>query len=107
MIFHGTSDPLIPDGCDDPNGSSVQGVTPSAAAWAAHNGCATTTTTQAVHNGSCAYYDGCPADGQVAICTFGGMGHCWAGGGSGSIYACAGYESATQLEWSFFKQYAW
>jgi hypothetical protein len=35
------------------------------------------------------------------------MGHCWAGGASGSVYACANYESATALEWAFFKQYAW
>jgi polyhydroxybutyrate depolymerase len=106
IIFHGLSDPVIPDGCDDPNASSVpSGVTPSAKAWAQHNGCATTATTMMVQGGSCAYYDGCPAGGQVALCTFSGMGHCWAGG-SGS-FGCPNYASATQLEWQFFKQYAW
>jgi polyhydroxybutyrate depolymerase len=106
IMFHGTSDPVVPDGCDDPDGSPVDGVTPAATAWAAKNGCGTTRTTVAVKNGSCAYYDGCPADGQVAICTFNNMGHCWAGG-SLSFYACPDYESATNLEWDFFKKHAW
>jgi polyhydroxybutyrate depolymerase len=97
IIFHGTADPLIPESCDSD----------AAAAWAAHNGCATTTTSRTVTNGSCITYDGCPAGGQVELCTFTNMGHCWAGGASSSIYACAGYESATELEWAFFKQYAW
>jgi len=51
-----------------------------------------------------------PADGQVEVCTFTGMGHCWAGGsttGSGASFGCPTYASATQLEWSFFKKYAW
>jgi polyhydroxybutyrate depolymerase len=107
IIFHGKSDPLIPNGCDDPTATPPPNVTPSATAWATKNGCGTTRTTVDVDGGSCAYYDGCPADGQVAICTFDNMGHCWAGGASGSIYSCASYESATQLEWQFFKDHAW
>lgn len=107
IIFHGLADPLIPDGCDDPAGAAVPGVTPSADAWAMHNGCALTTTSHAVQNGTCVTYDGCPPGGQVELCTFTAMGHCWAGGATGSVYACPGYESATALEWAFFKQYAW
>ncbi len=108
IMFHGASDPVIPPGCDDPTATAVSGVTPSATAWAAKNGCATTTTTITVDNGSCDVYDGCPADGQVEICRFTGMGHCWAGGpSSAGIYACPAYASATQLEWAFWKQYAW
>jgi polyhydroxybutyrate depolymerase len=107
IIFHGKSDGLIPVGCNDPTATPPANVTPSATAWAERNGCGTTRTTVAVTGGSCAYYDGCPADGQVAICTFDGMGHCWAGGTSGSIYACSSYASATQLEWQFFKDHAW
>jgi polyhydroxybutyrate depolymerase len=107
IIFHGLADPLIPDGCDDPAGVPVLGVTPSATAWAAHNGCATTTTSRTVDNGTCVTWDGCPTGGQVELCTFNAMGHCWAGGATGSVYACANYESATELEWAFFKQYAW
>jgi poly(3-hydroxybutyrate) depolymerase len=107
IIFHGLADPLIPDGCDDPNGLPVLGVTPSATAWAIHNGCATTTTSHVVDNGTCYTYDDCPDGGQVELCTFNAMGHCWAGGSGGSIYACPPYESATELEWAFFKQYAW
>ncbi|HEV7555112.1 MAG TPA: PHB depolymerase family esterase [Kofleriaceae bacterium] len=106
IMFHGKSDPVIPDGCDDPNGTTPAGFTASATMWAAHNGCSTTVKTTPVEMGSCSYYDGCPADGQVAVCTFDNMGHCWAGGAAG-LYGCPGYEAATQLEWSFFKQYAW
>ena len=60
-----------------------------------------------VQGGTCQIYDGCPADGQVEICTFANMIHCWAGGLGSSLYSCSGYESATQLEWQFFKDHAW
>jgi polyhydroxybutyrate depolymerase len=117
IIFHGTSDPLIASGCDDPNGTAQSGFPPSATLWAEKNGCKTTYTTVAEMgsgggNGQCYVYDGCPADGQVELCTFTGMGHCWAGGGtasgaSGASFSCPTYASATQLEWNFFKQHAW
>ncbi len=107
IIFHGASDPLIPLGCADPNAPAVIGHEASAQAWAEHNGCGTTTHTIAINNGTCQVWDGCPPGGQVELCTFNNMGHCWAGGATGSVYACSGYESATQLEWQFFKQYAW
>jgi polyhydroxybutyrate depolymerase len=107
IIFHGASDPLIPAGCDDPNAAPITGRTPSAMAWAQHNGCGTTTHSISVMNGTCTLWDGCPDGGQVEMCSFANMGHCWAGGATGSVYACSGYESATELEWSFFKQYAW
>jgi polyhydroxybutyrate depolymerase len=109
MIFHGDADPVIPVGCDDPAALVVPpGVTPSAAAWAQRNGCSTSATTTAVENGTCSYYEGCPSDGQVALCVLHGMGHCWAGGAADAgIYSCPPYASATQLEWQFFKTYAW
>jgi polyhydroxybutyrate depolymerase len=107
IIFHGTADAIVPNGCDDPSVASPQGVTPSATAWAMKNGCSGTVTKRDVQGGTCAYYDGCPADGQVAICTFTAMGHCWAGGEGTSLYACGNYAKATTLEWAFFKQYAW
>jgi polyhydroxybutyrate depolymerase len=107
IIFHGASDPLIPAGCSDPEAIPVIGVTPSADAWATKNGCSLTTTSRAVTGGTCFTYQGCPADGQVELCTFDGMGHCWAGGNADSgIYSCPEKASATQLEWAFFKQYA-
>jgi polyhydroxybutyrate depolymerase len=98
ILFHGTADPVIPTSCGRD----------AAAAWAAHNGCATTKTSRDVQGGNCERYDGCPAGGQVELCTFTLMGHCWAGGPLLSgIYACPPYADATRLEWEFFKAYAW
>ena len=115
ILFHGTSDANIPDGCDDPNGLAQPGFAASAKLWAAKNGCKNTYTTVSENGsgggvGQCYLYDGCPADGQVELCTFTGMDHCWAGGstsGQGATNACPTWASATQLEWSFFKKYAW
>lgn len=108
IIFHGLGDGLIPPGCADPSAFPIAGTKASAAAWAEHNGCGTATTTRTVTGGRCVHYEGCPADGQVELCTFDAMGHCWAGGAATSgVYACPLYASATQLEWQFFKQYAW
>jgi polyhydroxybutyrate depolymerase len=108
IIFHGDADDVIPDGCDDPNATDTpDGFTPSATAWAKRNGCATTTTTVQVERGTCRYYDGCPPDGQVALCVLRGMAHCWAGGATeSSENGCPGWANATELEWQFFKQYA-
>jgi len=108
IIFHGSADALVPPGCNDPNAIAVQSVVPAATAWAQRNGCDLTTTTVDVTNGTCRIYDNCPQGGQVEICTFPGMGHCWAGGASNAgIYACPTYADATAIEWQFFKQYAW
>ncbi len=109
IIFHGTSDPVVPDGCDDPAATNTpSGFTASATAWAMKNGCATTTMSQTVQGGTCEVYTGCPADGQVELCTFPGMAHCWAGGDlTNDASSCPNYASATQLEWAFWKQYAW
>jgi polyhydroxybutyrate depolymerase len=107
IMFHGLADPVVPEGCDDPAGSTPSGFTAAATQWAVKNACGATTHTISVDNGSCEVWDGCPADGQVELCTFTAMGHCWAGGDGVSLYACDDYASATQLEWSFFQQYAW
>ena len=108
IMFHGTADAAIPPGCQDPTALAVGTTVPAATAWAQHNGCSTTTTMRAVQGGHCMHYEGCPVGGQVELCTFDAMGHCWAGGNAGSgIYACPAYEAATQLEWTFFKTYAW
>jgi poly(3-hydroxybutyrate) depolymerase len=110
IIFHGVSDGLIADGCDDPNGAAQVGYPPSATLWAKKNGCQNTYTTTQVNGsgggtGQCYLYNGCPSDGQVELCTFNGMSHNWAGG-SGTFGAPT-YASATQLEWAFWKKYAW
>ena len=86
----------------------------SATLWAKKNGCKTTYSEMQVDGteggkGTCYTYDGCPNDGQVELCRFDGMDHCWAGGatkGAGGN-SCPKWASATNLEWSFFKTYAW
>jgi poly(3-hydroxybutyrate) depolymerase len=115
ILFHGTGDPVIDDACDDPTVTPDVGFPPAATLWAEKNGCASTYTTIPADGsgggaGQCYVYDGCPSDGQVELCTFQGMAHCWAGGSTGGQAdgnSCPTYASATQLEWSFFKQYAW
>ena len=107
IIFHGSADPLVPAGCNDPGALPVIATEPAADAWATKNGCSLTTTTRTVTGGTCVHYEGCPADGQVELCTFTTMGHCWAGGNaSAGIYSCPQQASATRLQWEFFKQYA-
>ena len=114
IIFHGTSDPLIADNCDDPEAAADPTYPASATLWAMKNGCQPTYTTVPTNGagggaGSCFVYDGCPAGAQVEMCAFQGMSHCWAG--ATSCQSCIGtgpqYASATQLQWDFFKQYAW
>jgi polyhydroxybutyrate depolymerase len=115
IIFHGLSDDVINVGCDDPHSPMYESFTASATLWAQKNGCQTTSTTitddsDAGGDGQCYLYDGCPSDGQVELCTFTGMNHCWAGGATdagGSQFSCPTYASATQLAWSFWKKYAW
>jgi len=114
IIFHGTADLLIADNCDDPAATPDASFTASATLWAMRNGCQPTYTTVATNgangsNGSCYVYDGCPADGQVEMCAFQGMSHCWAGASvcEGCIGTGPDFASATQLEWDFFKKYAW
>ncbi|HVW25304.1 MAG TPA: PHB depolymerase family esterase [Polyangiaceae bacterium] len=115
IIFHGQSDPLINAACDDPTLTPQSGFPASATLWAKKNGCMNTYQTipemgtTSGDNGNCYLYDGCPADGQVEVCTFAGMPHAWAGAAQcpGCIGSGAGYASATQLEWDFFKKYAW
>ena len=115
LILHGTSDEFIADGCDDPNGTAQSGFPPSATLWATKNGCQATYTTiptdgDAGGAGQCYLYQGCPADGQVELCTFTGMPHVWAGGdpaGGNGLLAGPTYASATQLTWAFWKKYAW
>jgi len=98
IVFHGDADPVIPKACDDA----------AVAQWIAKNGCQSSADVVSVKNGTCSYYQGCPADGQVAYCTFSGLGHAWAGGAAdGGIFSAPNYESATDLEWAFFQKYAW
>jgi polyhydroxybutyrate depolymerase len=114
IILHGKSDSVIDDACDDPHVTQDLGFPASATLWAKKNGCQSTYSTIATNGagggtGQCYLYDGCPSDGQVELCTFNGMDHCWAGGatkGSGGN-SCPKWANATELEWSFFKKYAW
>lgn len=107
IIFHGLADSVIPAGCNDPLAPPVAGRKPAATAWAEHNGCSLLTIDSGgVMGGTCRRYVGCPEGGQVELCTFGGMGHCWAGGPG--AYGCgATYAEATRLAWQFWKMFAW
>ncbi len=105
IIFHGAADPVIPAGCNDPSAPPVAGVMPAADAWAEHNGCSLVTVGSAVNGGTCKRYVGCPDGGQVELCSFTAMGHCWAGGPA--VYGCPTYAEATRLEWQFWKMFAW
>ena len=123
ILFHGTKDSIIDDACDDPTVTMDPGFPASATLWAKKNGCQSTYTTTPADGpdggvdggpagtGQCYVYDGCPSDGQVELCTFNGMDHCWAGGGpigvAGAQGSCPAYANATQLQWTFFKKYAW
>jgi poly(3-hydroxybutyrate) depolymerase len=111
LLMHFQEDALIPYRC----GQQARD------RWVQKNGCtAEAPDVKPVQGGSCEYYKGCPADGQVAMCTFNVpmqsmgnepyVGHGWAGGskqGMGASFAIPDVESASELSWSFFKQYAW
>jgi poly(3-hydroxybutyrate) depolymerase len=110
IMFHFDSDSLISYDC----------AVDARDKWVAKNGCTMADPdVTMVKGGKCEYYKGCPADGQVALCTFmvpdGGAGetvagHAWSGGmqtGEGAGFAIPQTESATELGWAFFKQYAW
>jgi polyhydroxybutyrate depolymerase len=96
IIFHGTADALIPVTC----GNEARD------RWVQHNGCGSDVETVEVQGGHCEYSKDCPQGGQVALCLFEGMAHGWAGG-EGSANSFPDFESASQLGWKFFKEYAW
>jgi polyhydroxybutyrate depolymerase len=111
LLMHFQEDALIPYSC----GQQARD------RWVQKNGCsAEAPDVKPVLGGSCEYYKGCPADGQVAMCSFNApmtgtrnelyVGHAWSGGskvGTGAAFAIPETESASELSWSFFKQYAW
>jgi polyhydroxybutyrate depolymerase len=109
LIMHFEGDALIPYMC----GQQARD------RWVARNGCSLAAPdVQMVNGGSCEYYKGCAADGQVAFCSFmipsgsnqAFAGHAWSGGsamGSGSQFAIPQTEDASELSFRFFKQYAW
>jgi poly(3-hydroxybutyrate) depolymerase len=109
IIFHVKTDSLIIYSC----GQDARDQ------WVKHNGCMSGAgDVVQVKGGSCEYAKGCPADGQVALCSFdlpsgaatSFSGHGWAGGstaGMGASYAVPGVESASELGWAFFEKYAW
>ncbi len=97
IIFHGAADLLI---TYNENGVLARD------RWVARNGCSAEVESRAVKGGTCDYHRGCPAHGQVALCHFDWMGHAWAGG-AGGANADPDMESASELAWKFWREYAW
>ncbi len=110
IIMHFKGDTLIDYSC----------ATDARDKWVQRNGCSKDDPDVVnVKGGACEYYKGCPADGQVALCSFEEApgsdeaipsGHAWSGGskdGEGAFAAITMTESATELSWSFFKKYGW
>lgn len=109
LIMHFREDALIPYKC----------ATQARDRWVSRNGCQLDEPeVQEVSGGSCEYYKGCAQDGQVGFCTFATpaeandtfRGHAWSGGsetGSGAPFAIPQTESASELSFRFFKEYAW
>jgi polyhydroxybutyrate depolymerase len=97
ILFHGTADPVIAESC----GTQARDY------WVTKNGCTGGVQSTAVDGGSCEYSLGCPPDGQVVLCLFNGLGHAWAGGAPNQPASDPNYASATELQWAFFKTYAW
>jgi polyhydroxybutyrate depolymerase len=107
IVFHFKGDSLIDYTCG----------TGAKDNWVKLNGCMPANPDIVkVKSGQCEYYKGCPADGQVALCSFDGgdgalpAGHCWSGGkdqGDNAFAACPEGEDAAELGWAFFKKYAW
>jgi polyhydroxybutyrate depolymerase len=97
ILFHGDADLIITY-----EGNGVA----SRDRWVARNGCAEEVERRAVKGGTCDYSKGCPDHAQVALCHFDHMGHDWAGG-KGTESADASKESASELAWAFWKEYAW
>jgi poly(3-hydroxybutyrate) depolymerase len=96
IIFHGGADYIIAYG---------DGVL-ARDRWVARNGCSKDVDSRPVKGGTCDYNRGCPEHAQVALCHFDLMGHDWAGGG-GTIFADPTRESASELAWAFWREFAW
>lgn len=74
--------------------------------WLARNGCDSDFDAVTVKGGTCEYYKGCPEHAQVAFCHFPNIAHNWSGGPPG-LYGNPDGESASELAWKFWREYAW
>jgi polyhydroxybutyrate depolymerase len=97
IIFHGIADWLIFYNDNAP-------ITRDR--WVQRNGCSAEFESRNVKGGACDYHKNCPKHAQVVLCHFDALGHAWAGGISGS-FADPSMESASELAWKFWKEYAW
>jgi poly(3-hydroxybutyrate) depolymerase len=96
IIFHGGADYII---------AYEDGVL-TRDRWVARNGCRKDVDSRSVKGGTCDYNRGCPEHAQVALCHFDSMEHAWAGG-RGILFADPTRESASELAWAFWKEFAW
>lgn len=74
--------------------------------WVKRNGCSMEADTVEVMMGKCEYYKNCKPGAQVAMCTFAGLGHAWAGGNP-HLFSSQGYADSSKLAWEFWRKYAW
>jgi len=96
LLLHGLADGTVPATCSEE----------ARERWLAHNGCGAQSDERIVLGGSCSDATGCPAGGQVSLCTFEGMGQGWAGGVA-QASSFLDYAAASELVWAFFRAHAW
>lgn len=102
--FHGTDDWVVPY-----TGNVVfPPFVPTMEAWARRNGCSTQRHV-VFHAGdsTCEAFDGCPAGGEVEMCTIAGGGHTWPGGFPVPFLGKTTYDlSANDRMWQFMLAHA-
>jgi polyhydroxybutyrate depolymerase len=97
MVLHGTDDGVIPYSAGES----------TAEFWAETNGCGTTRSTSFQQGvATCETWDGCPDGGEVALCTFEGVAHCWPGQPFCPDGASTEDAHVNALMWEFFQEHA-
>lgn len=106
LAFHGTADPVVPYGNDDPNSpNGPTGTWANLAAWAATAGCGTTpAVTDATGPETTISWSGCQHDAEVVLVRVNRGGHDWPGGAT-SVGKQVTTSSATDAALAFFARH--